>query len=145
MYAREAADMDAVLAVISPLGTGDTFCATVPVEDLSDVPGLDVDAGVDVDVPFSATISDTIATFVIEVVQDPQFGSLPTALKDSGWNAAQLTSYEVSVASLGPGSDRLRYRLAKALLEVTGGLLVGADGARIQVASLADPTWGSLW
>lgn len=178
VYAREAANADAVLAVVSPLGTGDTFCVAVPVENLADdvsgvfgesesegegsgararlgagtgkdalgaLGGLDGFDDADLRLPYSATISDTIATFVVEVVQDPQFGELPTALKDTGWDAAQLTGYEISVASLGPGSDRLRYRLAKALLEVTGGVLVGADGARIEVESLADPTWGSLW
>ena len=52
---------------------------------------------------------------------------------------------KISVGSLGPGSDRLRYRLAKAVLELTDGVLVGADGERIAVDSLADATWGSLW
>jgi hypothetical protein len=111
-----------MLAAVSALGTGDTFCATVP-----DVAGADES---DDPSPYSATISDTVATFVIEVAQDPLFGELPAAL---------------SVASLGPGSDRLRYRLAKAVLGLTNGVLVGADGARIAVDSLADATWGSLW
>jgi len=139
VYAQRLADPEKVLAAVSALGTGDTFCATVPV-DSEDVDELDAGAS-----GYSATISDTVATFVLEVAQDPLFGELPAALSDSGWETSSLTSYQISVASLGPGSDRLRYRLAKALLEVTGGVLVGADGARKSVDSMADATWGSLW
>lgn len=137
VYAQRLADPDKVLAAVSALGTGDTFCATVP-DDGADT----LDAGTP---GYSATISDTVATFVVEVTQDPLFGELPAALSDSGWEPSSLTSYQISVASLGPGSDRLRYRLAKSLLEVTGGVLVGSDGARTGVESLADATWGSLW
>ena len=136
MYARRLADADALLAAVSALGTGDTFCAAVPdaVPEDGEEP-----------LPYSATISDTVATFVVEVAQDPLFGELPASLADSGWSPGELTAYEIAVASLGPGSDRLRYRLAKAVLGVTDGVLVGADGTRIGVDSLADPTWGSLW
>lgn len=137
VYARRLADPDRVLAAVSALGTGDTFCATVP-DDGAD--GLDAGAP-----GYSATISDTVATFVVEVMQDPLFGKLPAPLSDSGWEPSSLTSYQISVASLGPGSARLRYRLAKSLLEVTGGVLIGSDGARMGVESLADATWGSLW
>jgi hypothetical protein len=133
VYAQRLADPEKVLAVVSGLGTGETFCVTVPGD------GDDAEPG------YSATISDTVATFVVEVTQDPLFGKLPAALSGSGWEAPALTSYQISVASLGPGSDRLRYRLARALLEATGGVLVGADGARVGVETLADPTWGSLW
>lgn len=139
VYAPQLADPDKVLAAVSALGTGDTFCAMVP-EDSAGAEEFGAGAP-----GYSATISDTVATFVLEVTQDPQFGELPAALSDSGWDALLLTSYQISVASLGPGSDRLRYRLAKTLVEVTGGVLVGADGARIGVESLADATWGSLW
>jgi len=137
VYAQRLADPDKVLAAVSALGTGDTFCATVP-DDGADGP----DAGTP---GYSATISDTVATFVVEVTQDPLFGEAPAALSDSGWEPSSLTSYQISVASLGPGSDRLRYRLAKSLLEATGGVLIGSDGARMGVESLADATWGSLW
>ena len=142
VYARRLADADAMLAAVSVLATGDTFCATVPDGDSESGGGADGD---EAPLPYSATISDTVATFVIEVTQDPLFGELPAALAGSGWRAGELTGYEISVASLGPGSDRLRYRLAKAVLAVTDGVLVGADGARIAVESLADATWGSLW
>lgn len=141
VYARRLADANALLAAVGVLGTGDTFCATVPGAGPDAIAGADVDESL----PYSATISDTVATFVIEVAQDPLFGELPAALADSGWSPGELTAYEISVGSLGPGSDRLRYRLAKAVLELTDGVLVGADGERIAVDSLADATWGSLW
>jgi hypothetical protein len=139
VYAPRLADPDEVLAAVSALGTGDTFCAMVPEDSAG---SEEFGAG---EPGYSATISDTVATFVLEVTQDPLFGELPAALSDSGWDASLLTSYQVSVASLGPGSDRLRYRLAKTLMEVTSGVLVGADGTQIGVESLADATWGSLW
>ncbi|MBS2965114.1 hypothetical protein KGA66_18800 [Actinocrinis puniceicyclus] len=135
VYAQRLADPQKVLAAASALGTGETFCATAADDD-------EPEDGV---AAYSATISDTVATFVIDVTQDPMFGELPGALAQSGWSATSLTAYQISVASLGPGSDRLRYRLARALLEVTGGVLVGADGTRLVVESLADATWGSLW
>lgn len=150
VYAERLADPEKVLAAVSALGTGDTFCAMVPDEADADVDAGDShgiaaeDAGAS---GYSAMISDTVATFVVEVTQDPLFGELPAVLAGPGerWDPAALTSYQLSVPSLGPGSERLRYRLAKALVEVTGGVLVGADGARIGVESLADATWGSLW
>lgn len=147
VYAERLADPEKVLAAVSALGTGDTFCAMVPDDADADVEGdglASEDAGTS---GYSATISDTVATFVVEVTQDPLFGELPAALAEAGhlWKPAALTSYQISVASSGPGSDRLRYRLAKALLQVTGGVLVGANGTRIGVESLADATWGSLW
>jgi len=140
VYAQRLADADTLLAAVSALGTGDTFCAAVPAADELG----EADDGEEA-LPYSATISDTVATFVVEVAQDPLFGELPAALAGSGWSPGELTAYEISIASLGPGSDRLRYRLAKAVLGVTDGVLVGADGTRIGVDSLADPTWGSLW
>ena len=142
VYAPRLADPDKVLAAVSALGTGDTFCATAPDDDADSDGAEEFGAGAP---SYSATISDTVATFVLEVTQDPLFGELPAAVSDSGWEASLLTSYQISVASLGPGSDRLRYRLAKTLVEVTGGVLVGADGSRVGVESLADATWGSLW
>src|SRR5437588_7128671 len=49
VYAQEPASFEDLLARIGPLGTGETFCA------------MDPDSGDAV----SATISDTVATFVI--------------------------------------------------------------------------------
>jgi hypothetical protein len=132
VYAPEPAAIDGLLARIGPLGTGETFCAMAPDGD---------------DDLFSATISDTVATFVIQVSQDPRFGAVPAAAAESGWDAAKLTAYDISVATDGPGGQRLRYRLAKAVLESVGdtGVVADAAGAQISVDSLADATWGSLW
>jgi hypothetical protein len=131
VYGPEPASFEGLLARVSPLGTGETFCA------------MDPDGGEGV----SATISDTVATFVIQVTQDPRFGTLPDAVASSGWDAAKVTAYEISVANDGPGGRRLRYRLAKGLLEALGedGVIAGADGKPVSVDSLADATWGSLW
>jgi hypothetical protein len=129
--AGPAAVVGELLRAISGFATGDTFCSADP------------DAHEEL---FSATISDTVATFVIEVAQDPLAGALPAALCDEpGWDAHELIEYEISVAGSGPGADRLRYRLAKAVVELTGGVLTSAGGAVIAVESLADPAWGGLW
>lgn len=120
-----------LLRSISTLATGDAFCAADP-----DTP----------DDVYSATISDTIATFVIDIAQNPIDGELPPVLRDApDGDRGSLTEYGISVAGSGPGADRLRYRLAKAVLDLTGGVLTSADGSAIEVGSLADPTWGALW
>ena len=131
VYAPEPASFEDLLARVSPLGTGETFCARDP------------DGGEGV----SATISDTVATFVIQVTQDPRFGALPDAVSSSGWDAATVSAYEISVANDGPGGQRLRYRLAKGVLEAVGesGVVADAAGKPVSVDSLADATWGSLW
>lgn len=131
VYAPSPTATEDLLARIGPLGTGETFCA------------MDPDGGGGV----SATISDTVATFVIQVAQDPRFGTLPDAIAASGWDAATATAYEISVANDGPGGRRLRYRLAKAVLESVGerGVVADAAGKPVSVDSLADATWGSLW
>jgi hypothetical protein len=131
VYTQAPASFEDLLARIGPLGTGETFCA------------MDPDSGDAV----SATISDTVATFVIQVTQDPAFGALPAAVAASGWDAAKATAYEISVANDGPGGQRLRYRLAKGVLEAVGedGVIANAAGNPVSVDSLADATWGSLW
>ena len=131
VYGPEPASFEDLLARISPLGTGETFCA------------MDPDGGEGV----SATISDTVATFVVQVTQDPRFGVLPDAVAFSGWNAAKVAAYEISVANDGPGGQRLRYRLAKGVLEALGegGVVVDVAGKPVSVDALADATWGSLW
>jgi hypothetical protein len=130
VYAGSPADPALLLQAIAPLGTGDTFCSTSP--------EADVDC-------YSATISDTVATFVIDVAQNPLAGSLPDAVAEQGWSAGQLTGYEIVVPDGGPGSLRLKYRLAKAVLAQTGGVLVDSAGTPIAVESLADSPFGSLW
>jgi len=131
VYGSEPASFEDLLARISPLGTGETFCA------------MDPDGGEGV----SATISDTVATFVIQVTQDPRFGVLPDGVSSSGWDPAKVAAYEISVANDGPGGQRLRYRLAKGVLEAIGegGVVADAAGKPVAVDSLADATWGSLW
>lgn len=130
VWTRQPRDTGDLLARLAPLCVGDAFSVADP------------DAEPD---SYCATISDTVAAFMIDATQNPLFGELPVALADAGWDAAGLTSYEISVAADGPGGQRMRYRLAKALLEPDGGVLTDAGGERIEVDSLADATWGSLW
>lgn len=130
VWTRQPRDIGDLLARLAPLCVGDAFSVADP------------DADPD---SYCATISDTVAAFMIDATQNPLFGELPAALADTGWDAAGLTSYEISAATEGPGGQRLRYRLAKALLEPDGGVLTDLDGERIEVESLADATWGSLW
>jgi hypothetical protein len=129
VYARRPADIMTLLSVLGPYATGDVFCVTDPVDEPP---------------PHSSTISDTSATFVIEVAQDPQFGSRPPAV-DADWPTDELTGYEITVADLGPGATRLRFRLARAVLASTDGVLVDADGCLMDLAALAEGPWGSLW
>lgn len=130
VYAGSPADPALLLQAVAPLGTGDTFCSTAP--------EAEADA-------YSATISDTVATFVIDVAQDPLAGSLPEAVAGQGWAAERLTGYEIVVPDGAPGSLRLKYRLAKAVLAQTGGVLVDSAGLPITLESLADSPFGSLW
>jgi hypothetical protein len=140
VYARQTADAEELLAAVSALGTGDTFCAAAPDDEDADGYG---------DGAYSATISDTVATFVIEVERDPLAAELPPALASDtsapGWKPGELTAYQISVPEVGPGAQRLRYRLAKAVLSLTDGVLVSASGQHIALDTLADSAWGSLW
>lgn len=130
VYAPTLADPAALLTAVGRYAVGDVFCAADP----------DVEDGA-----YSATVSDTVATFVVEVVQGQGFEPLPAPVGETGWRPTELTRYEISVGADGPGGQRLRYRLAASVLELTGGVLVGAQGARFDVDALIDPTWGSLW
>ncbi|HEV2640720.1 MAG TPA: hypothetical protein VGX23_36700 [Actinocrinis sp.] len=130
VYAGTPADPGLLLQAIAPLGTGDTFCSTDPEDDSG---------------RYTATISDTVATFVLDVAQDPGGGTMPAAVVDQGWTTRQLTGYEIVVPDGGPGSLRLKYRLAKAVLTQTGGVLVDSAGKRIALEALADSPFGSLW
>lgn len=130
IYAGAPADPGLLLRVLAPLGTGDVFCSTDP------------EAGDD---KYCATISDTVATFMIDIVQDPLSGRMPSAVADEGWTVEEVTEYEIVVPDGGPGALRLKYRLAKAVVEQTGGILVDAAGDRIALESLADTPFGSLW
>lgn len=130
VYAGAPADPVRMLQAIGPLGTGDTFCSTDP----------EADAGW-----YCATISDTVATFIIDVAQNPMVGTVPAAVADRGWVAEELTEYEIAVPDGGPGALRLQYRLAKAVLAQTDGVLVDSAGKQITLQSLADSPFGSLW
>lgn len=130
VWSRRPLDTGDLLARLAPLCVGDAFIVADP------------DADPDW---YCATISDTIAAFMIDATQNPLFGELPPALADTGWDATESTAYEISAAGDGPGGQRLRYRLAKALLQTGEGVLTDVDGERIDVESLTDATWGSLW
>jgi hypothetical protein len=129
ILAPELAPLQGLLDALAPLGTGDVFCAAPPEDpeedDYSDY--LDED-----ELPYySATVSDTVATFLIEIERaDP--------------SSAQ-TRYEVHVTDSGPGADRLRYRIAKAVQELTGGSAFDVDGAPTELAAPAQDPFGALW
>jgi hypothetical protein len=124
ILAPELASSAALLDVLAPFGTGDVFCASVPDDDPQDEDEFPY---------YSATVSDTVATFLIEVERaDP--------------SSAQ-TRYEVHVTDSGPGADRLRYRIAKAVLDLTRGAAYDADGAPVELSAptpTQDP-FGALW
>ena len=130
ILAPELASLPKLLDALAPLGTGDVFCATAPDDDPDDDDYSDyLDEG---ELPYySATVSDTVATFLVEVERaDP---------------SSAETRYEVHVTDSGPGADRLRFRLAKAVLEATRGRAVGADGAVVELSAPADDPFGALW
>lgn len=129
ILAPELAPLPGLLDALAPLGTGDVFCAAPPEDpdedDYSDYLGEDEFAY------YSASVSDTVATFLIEIERaDP---------------ASAQTRYEVHVTDSGPGADRLRYRIAKAVLELTGGTAFDADGAPTELTTLAQNPFGALW
>lgn len=129
VLAPTLAEGDALLDALAPLAMGDVFCATVP-DDADDEELAEFLA--DDEFPYySATVSDTAATFLVEIERaDP--------------SSAQ-TRYEVHVTDSGPGADRLRYRVAKAVIAVTGGSACDADGSPIELAAPAQDPFGALW
>ena len=129
IVAPELGALPALLDALAPFGTGDVFCASAPddadEDDYSDY--LDED-----EFPyFSATVSDTVATFLVEIERaDP---------------ASAQTRYEVHVTDSGPGADRLRFRIAKAVLELTGGDVFDASGVPTVLSAPAENPFGALW
>jgi hypothetical protein len=122
-------DIPVLLDALAPLGTGDVFCAAPPDEEDDEYAELLEDGEF---AYYSATVSDTVATFLVQIERaDP---------------ASAQTRYEVHVTDFGPGADRLRYRLAKAVIETTGGAAYDADGAPtdLSAAPKQDP-FGALW
>jgi hypothetical protein len=121
VLAPELVDAAVLLDALAPLGTGDVFCAAAP------------DDGLDDEEPFayySATFSDTVATFVVEVERS---------------TASAQARYEVHVADSGPGADRLRYRLAKAVVAATGGFAADAEGGAVTLSAPPEDPFGALW
>ena len=122
----------ALLDALAAFGTGDVFCASAPDDEPGDDDYSDY-LGEDEFPYYSATVSDTVATFLVEVERaDP--------------GSAQ-TRYEVHVTDSGPGAERLRYRIAKAVLDLTGGSAYDVGGAPVELSAPAptqDP-FGALW
>ena len=134
ILAPELAPLTELLDALAPLGTGDVFCAAAPDDDPEDDAYADyLGEGEDADeFPYySATVSDTVATFLVEIERaDP--------------SSAQ-TRYEVHVTDSGPGADRLRYRIARVVLGLTAGSAVDADGAAIELSTPTQDPFGALW
>jgi hypothetical protein len=130
VLAPQLVEASVLLDVLAPLGTGDVFCAAVPQDDAAD----DEYSGYledDEYAYYSATISDTIATFLVDIERpDP---------------ASAQTRYEVHVTDSGPGADRLRYRIAKAVIEATGGGACGPGGVPIELSAPEQDPFGALW
>lgn len=139
VLAPRLADTAALLDALAPLGTGDVFCAAAPDDGLDD-PSSFSDFTAFAGYPdladeepfayYSATFSDTVATFVVEV--------------ERSTSSAQ-TRYQIHVADSGPGADRLRYRLAKTVVGVTGGFTADAQGAAVELTAPAQDPFGALW
>ena len=130
ILAPELGPLPELLDALAPLGTGDVFCSSAPDDDPDDDDYSDyLDEN---EFPYySATVSDTVATFLIEIERaDP---------------ASAQTRYEVHVTDSGPGADRLRYRIAKAVLDLTRGSAYDADGAPFELAAPPQDPFGALW
>ena len=128
VLAPELVEAAVLLDALAPLGTGDVFCAAPPDEDDDEYAEYLAD---DEFAYYSATVSDTVATFRVEVERaDP---------------ASAETRYEVHVTDVGPGADRLRYRIAKAVIEATGGSARDADGAPMELSVPRQDPFGALW
>lgn len=128
VLAPRLADTSALLDALAPLATGDVFCAAPPDEEDDEYAEYLAD---DEYAYYSATISDTVATFLVEIERsDP---------------ASAQTRYEVHVTDSGPGADRLRYRIAKTVIEVTGGVVHDADGAPGELAAPKQDPFSALW
>ena len=128
VLAPELGELSVLLDALAPHATGDVFCAAPPDEEDDEYAELLAED----EFPFfSATISDTVATFVVEIERaDP---------------ASAQTRYEVHVTDSGPGANRLRYRIAKAVIAATGGAAYDADGAPAELTASEDDPFGSLW
>lgn len=129
ILAPELAPLSALLDALAPFGTGDVFCASAPDDADEDDYSDYLDEGEFS--YYSATVSDTVATFLVEIERaDP---------------SSARTRYEVHVTDSGPGADRLRFRIAKAVLELTKGSAFDVDGAPTELSASAQNPFGALW
>jgi hypothetical protein len=117
-----------LLDALAALGTGDVFCSSAPEDELGDYGEGEFPY-------YSAMVSDTVATFLIEVERaDP---------------SSARTRYAVHATGSGPGAERLRYRIARAVLDLAGGRgrVYDVGGAPIELSapSSAQDPFGALW
>lgn len=128
VLAPQLGELSALLDLLAPLATGDVFAAAPPDDEDDEYARL---LEQDEFPYYSATVSDTVATFVVEI--------------ERGDPASAQTRYEVHVTDSGPGADRLRYRIAKAVIAATGGSACDASGEPIELSAPAEDPFGSLW
>ncbi len=130
VLAPRLADTAAVLDALAPLATGDVFCSAAPDDGFDDTADYRDLADEEPFAYYSATFSDTVATFVVEV--------------ERATSSAQ-TRYEVHIADSGPGAERLRYRVAKAVIAATGGFAADARGVAMELKAAPEDPFGALW
>ncbi|HEX4787423.1 MAG TPA: hypothetical protein VH372_03100 [Actinospica sp.] len=129
VLAPELGELSALLDALAPLATGDVFCAAPPDDEDDDEYAQYL---AEDEFPyFSATVSDTVATFIVEI--------------ERGDPASAQTRYEVHVTESGPGASRLRFRIAKAVIGATGGRAYDAGGAPTELTAPEQDPFGSLW
>jgi hypothetical protein len=128
VLAPRLVEASVLLDALAPLATGDVFCAAPPDEEDDEYAEYLEDEDY---AYYSATVSDTVATFVVEIERaDP---------------GSPQTRYEVHVTDSGPGADRLRYRIAKTVIEATGGGAHDADGSPVELAVPKQDPFSALW
>jgi hypothetical protein len=129
VFAPKLGELSALLDALAPHATGDVFCAAPPPDEEDEEFAQFL---ADDEFPYySATVSDTVATFVVEI--------------ERGDPASAQTRYEVHVTDSGPGADRLRYRIAKTVIAVTGGTVYDANGLPAELTAPEQDPFGSLW
>jgi hypothetical protein len=129
VLAPQLVEVSVLLDALAPLATGDVFCAA-PLDEDDDPEYAQYLEDEDY-AYYSATVSDTVATFLVEIERaDP---------------ASPQTRYEVHVTASGPGADRLRYLIAKAVIETTGGRAHDADGSPLELTGPKQDPFSALW
>jgi hypothetical protein len=129
VFAPELGELSSLLDALAPHATGDVFCAAPPPDEEDEEYARLL---ADDEFPYySATVSDTVATFLVEI--------------ERGDPASAQTRYEVHVTDSGPGADRLRYRIAKAVIAATGGTVYDAEGRPVELTAPEQDPFSSLW